>query len=153
MPNYIKWYRDGEVVAEYRQRDSIPQYKKLLMVTYAIGPFYHNSLPQWTDKDTLTIDYVFAYRLKTDCNTDVSIRTINDWQSYMPSVKQSIAIGSQNGLTLPQGSDKTLIATKTILIDQPFELQQGTQLTLKIQECPDNPIGETGNKHNNNYTL
>ena len=94
-------YRDGEVVAEYRQRDSIPQYKKLLMVTYAIGPFYHNSLPQWTDKDTLTIDYVFAYRLKTDCNTDVSIRTINDWQSYMPSVKQSIAIGSQNGLTVP----------------------------------------------------
>lgn len=137
MPEYVKWYRDNEVVSEYRVRDSIPQYNKRILVTYEIGSY---DATIWEGSGALTIDYVKAYRLKTDCNSDVSIRSVADWQNYVAKVRRSIAIGSPNGLVVPSGSNLTMRATESITIDQPFELQQGTPMTLIIQECPINQV-------------
>lgn len=138
MPDYIKWYRDGVVVSEYRNRDSIPQYNKRMLFTYDVGN--HAGPTTWTGTGTFTIDYIKAYRLNTDCSTDVSIRSATDWQNYVPSVKRSIVIGSQNSLVIPSGSNTTMRATESITVDQPFELQQGATITLIVQECPINQV-------------
>ena len=136
MPNYVKWYRDGNVVSEYRNIEHIPQYRKWLLVSYAIG-IYHGNLT-WFGTDKLIIDYIKAYKLKTDCSEDVFIRTTTDWQNYSASVKHSLSIGSTNGLIVPQNSNHTFRAVESISIDQPFELPQGAKMTLIVQECPEN---------------
>ena len=132
----MKWYRDGNVVSEYRNTEHIPQYRKWILVTYEIG-IYHGSLT-WFGTDKLIIDYIKAYKLKTNCSDDVFIRTTTDWQNYSPSVKHSISMGSTNGLIVPQNSSQTFRATESIVIDQPFELPQGAKMTLIVQECPEN---------------
>lgn len=136
MPDYVKWYRDGNVVSEYRNIEHIPQYRKWLLVSYAIGIYYGNLT--WFGTDKLIIDYIKAYKLKTDCSEDVFIRTTTDWQNYSASVKHSISIGSTNGLIVPQNSNHTFRAAESISIDQPFELPQGAKMTLIVQECPEN---------------
>lgn len=152
MPSYVKWYRDGKIVAEYRERDSIPQYKKRLLVTYQIGSYKSFSpLTNWTGTDTLAIDYVRVYKLKSDCNTDVTIRSLNAWNSYSPGVKSSIVLGSTSGLTVPQGAGKTLLASNSITIDQPFVIPSGTQVTLMIWECPENPTYAKNYEKSNPY--
>ncbi len=136
MPDYVKWYRDGNVVSEYRNREHIPQYRKWILVTYEIGT-YHGSL-MWFGTDELVIDYIKVYELKTDCSDDVFIRTISDWENFEPRVKNTISIGSTNGLIVPQNQNQTFRASESILIDQPFELPQGVQMSLIVQECPEN---------------
>ena len=136
MPDYVKWYRDGNVVSEYRNIEHIPQYRKWILVTYEIGTYYGDLV--WFGTDELVIDYIKVFRLKTDCSDDVFIRTISDWQNFESSVKHTISIGAANGLIVPQNSSRTYRASESILIDQPFELPQGAQMTLIVQECPEN---------------
>lgn len=136
MPDYVKWYRDGNLVSEYRDSEHIPQYRKWILVTYEIGTYYGNL--SWFGTDELVIDYIKTYKLKTNCSDDVFIRTTTNWQNYYPSVKRSISIGSTNGLIVPQDSSQTFRAVESIIIDQPFELPLGVQMSFIVQECPEN---------------
>lgn len=137
MPDYIKWYCDGKIIAEYYDSEHISHYKKRIKVTCELESQSIYPSP-WSGKDTITIDYIRHYRLKTDCDNDVSIRSLSDWNSYEPSVKRSITIGAQNSFTAPQGARVDFRAVESITIDKPFVLPSNTEMTMIIQECPEN---------------
>lgn len=143
MPDKVIWYVDGEIVNDCDNSDQIPQFPMWLKITHledddAIVGLDENNHPIWGNwDDEMTIHYVKAYRLKTNCNTDVTIRSISDFNNYDYSVKHSIAMGAQTGvLTLQSDSTYTMRAVETITIDGGFEVPVGTELTLITQECP-----------------
>ena len=79
----------------------------------------------WGDwKDEMTINYIKGYRLKTDCSIDVLIR--------------SLSMGGQNStLTIPSDRNFTMRAVESVVIDGPFELSLGAQMTLMVHDCPE----------------
>ena len=133
MPDYVKWYQDGNIVAEYHDKTYIPQHPKRIKVGYNI---YADAEPFWHGSDTLVVDYIRHIRLLTDCETDVELRSLTSLQNYAPSVKGSIALGSSNGLVAPTSLNMTLRASESITIDQPLELPLGAVMTMIVQECP-----------------
>ena len=140
MPDYVKWYRDGILVAEYHDKNHIPKYCKAIKTTYAVKSEAANT---WHSSDTLVVDYLKYYRLKTDCDEDVVLRSISDFQDYQPSVKGSITMGSSFGLSLPTSLNLTMRASRAITIDHSIEFPKGASVTFIIQECPEreNKIG------------
>ena len=143
LPEKVVFYVDGNIVNECDNPDHIPQSPMWLKITHledddAIVGFDENDHPIWGNwNDEMTVNYVKAYRLKTDCNTDVTIRNIADFNNYDYSVKHSITMGGQTGvLTLPNDGSYTMRAVESITIDDGFEVPVGTELTLITQECP-----------------
>lgn len=143
MPNRITWYFDGEVVNDYRCSDSIPQHPMRLLITHPIdrrGCDTVNGVvvPVWIGTDTLTVDYAKAYRLKCDCEDDVTIQTTTQLNAFTPSVKHSISIGSLgNIVSASTNSNIAMRATESIMITNEFEVPLGGKLTLITQPCPD----------------
>ena len=143
MPDRVTWFFDGEVVNEYREYDSIPKHTMRLRMTHPIdrrGCDTVNGVvvPIWTGIDTLTVDYVKAYRLKCNCDTDVSIQTTAQFAAFEPSVKHSITIGNTyDFISATVNTDIVMRATDSIAITAGFEIPLGGKLTLMTQECPD----------------
>lgn len=144
LPDCIRFYQDGVVMKEYANRDSIPQSKKWLkMGGYAIerDALYSKNengvefWDPWIGPDTMTVNYIKYYKLRTDCNTDEYVQTFQQLQQ-LNSVKHSIIIGSTNGIVVPSGTKKTIRATDFISISGPFEVPVGGSLTMITQECP-----------------
>ena len=91
----------------------------------------------WLGTDEMTINYVKAYQLKSDCDTDAIISTITEFNNYEYSVKRSISMGGTDGpLVIPSNSIFTMRAVESITIDGAFELPQGAEMTLMTHECP-----------------
>lgn len=140
MPDYVKWYCDGHLVAEYRDIAHVPQYPKTLKITYGLKDYAVNGnhLPNgWSGSDELTIDYVRVYKLKTDCNTDELITTATQFVNYDNKMKRSITIWAPSGcLTVPSNTNISMRASDFILINGDFEIPSGTQATFMVHECP-----------------
>lgn len=137
LPEKVKFYVDGNIVNECNNPEHIPQFPMWLKIMHLEDDDAKTNGLWWEGTDEMTINYVKAYRLKTDCNTDVIIRSITDFNSYSFSVKHSIIMGSQIGvLTLPSDGNYTIRAVESITIDGGFEVPVGTELTLITQECP-----------------
>lgn len=141
MPDYVRWYRDGEVISEYYDINHIPQYPKTLKVNYAI--LYENALDEddqplgWSGSDVMTVDYVRVYRLKTDCNTDEYITTGTQFVNHDNKMKHSIYIGSSNGqIIVPANTNVSMHAENSIVINGEFELPSCSQMTLSVHDCP-----------------
>lgn len=143
MPDYVKWYRDGNVVSEYYDTSHIPLYPKTLKINYAIlFPYLqidsiNNVIYGWSGTDTMTINYVKVLRLKTDCDTDEYITTGAQFANYDGCLKNSITIGSSNGqVIVPSDTNVSMLAEKFIVIDGEFELSSGSEMTLSTRKCP-----------------
>lgn len=139
MPDYVKWYLDGEVINEYDVWDTIPKNPMTLKIDYQIMNYVMvNNMPSWHDTDTMTISYVKVLKLKTDCNTDTYITTGSQLANFDHKVKRSIHIGTPySAVIAPTTTDITMRAVDGITIDGEFELPQGAKMTLIVQECPE----------------
>lgn len=139
MPDYVKWYLDGEVINEYSVWDTIPKYPMRLHIDYQImDDVIVNGQPSWHGIDTMAISYVKVLKLKTDCNTDTYITTSSQFANFDHKVKRTIQIGSPNSvISALTTTDITMRAVEGITIDGEFELPQGAKLTLIVQECPE----------------
>lgn len=134
MPDHITFYRDGKVIHEFHDIDHLPCYPKYIKAGYAIDNYALAS--NWNGPDTLTINNIKVFKLNTDCNTDVQVQTIQQF-NQINSMKRSVTIGNSNGITLPSTTNKTVRASDHIVINGPFEIAAGAQLTLMVHECPD----------------
>lgn len=134
MPNHVIFYRDGKVTHELHDATFIPKYPKYIKTGYAINETALSE-PIWLGPDTLTINYIKVYKLNTDCNTDEYVQSAYQL-NQINSMKRSVTISNSSGLTLPSNTNKTIRASDYILINGPFEIDSGAQLTLMVHECP-----------------
>ena len=144
LPEKVEFYVDDDLVNKCDNPDQIPQYPMRLKITHledgSAMIVTRNSATWWEGTDEMTINYVKAFQLKSDCETDATIRSITDFNNYDYSVKRSITMGAQSGiLTLPSGDHITMRAVDSITIDGGFEVPIGTELTLITQDCPQWP--------------
>lgn len=141
LPDHVVFYRDGQVIKEYRNRDSIPQNPKWIKMSYAINQdeaIYHNGHEidnPWMGRDTLTVDHIKYYALRADCDNDLTIQSQQELEQFN-TMKRSVTIGNSNGLILSSTVKKVIRAEEYIVINGPFELQSGGALTLLTHECP-----------------
>lgn len=135
MPDHIIFYRDGQVTHEYHDKLSIPQYPKYIKTGYMIKRRALEE-PIWYGPDTITINYIKVFKLNTDCDTDEFVQNVQQL-NQINSMKRSITFSNPNGIILPSTTDKILRASDYFLIDGPFEIATGAQLTLMVHECPD----------------
>lgn len=133
MPNHVIFYRDGKVIHEIHDVHHIPQYPKYIKTGYSID--YRALQSNWLGPDTLSINYIKVYKLKTDCSTDEFVQNVQQL-NQIDSMKRSITISNTSGITLPSTTDKTLRASDYILLSGPFEIATGAQLTLMVHDCP-----------------
>lgn len=143
MPDYVKWYRDGNLIAEYYDTNHIPQYPKTLKANYAI--LWEHALDLnaylplgWSGSDVMTIDYVTVYQLNTDCETDEYITTGTQFANHDNKMKRSITIGSPNGqVIVPSNTNVFMHAEESIIINGEFEISNGSQMSLSVHACPE----------------
>jgi beta-glucanase (GH16 family) len=94
----------------------------------------HSMLPQY-----MIIDYFNYYKLKTDCNTDVSILNNNALNSFDFKVKRNISIGNVFTPISLNSSDRiTFRATTSITITGDFTAPVGCELFLIPTSCDEN---------------
>ena len=140
LPERITWYVDGIIVNEFSDYDHIPHHEMALKVNYAIDNYalhYQTNLPDWRGSDEMSIDYVKVLQLKTNCDTDVLINSIQDLTNFQPSIKQSIKIEPSSELIIPVDLNINMRAVDSIVIGNNFTLLQGAQMVLQTQLCPE----------------
>lgn len=129
---------DGEVVNDYCDVDSIPCHPLTIKVNYAIdNSALANGVPAWRGNGTMTVEYVKVYKLKCDCNTDVTITNNTQLANFDQKVKHNITIGSSNGITVLTNTNVTMRACNSITINGPFEVPTGAQLGMIVHPCPE----------------
>lgn len=141
MPDSVVWYVDGEMINKCNDPDQIPQFPMWLKINHNVDENANSGTSDvpiwWSGIDEMTINYVKAYKLKTDCYTDVNIRNIHDFNRFDYKVKHSITMGGiSTPLIIPDSSIFTMRAVESITIDGLFELPQGAKMTLITQSCP-----------------
>ena len=143
LPDRVTFYRDGEIMKVYSNRDSIPHNTKWIKMSYAINKTeaiiddYNNLIDNpWFGRDTLTVDYIKYYQLRTDCNHDITIQTQLQLEQ-LNTMKRSVILNNPFGMTLSSNVTKVVRAVDSIVIKGPFELQQGGKITLITHECPE----------------
>ena len=142
LPERIAWYYDGNLYNEETDPSHIPQHPMWLKITHHIdrgaSPDYNSNDTWWLGTDEMTIDYVRAYKLDTECNINSIIRNSLDFYCFRYKVKHSITMGGQNAaLVIPNGISFTMRAVEHITIDGAFEVPLGTEMTLITQSCPE----------------
>lgn len=143
MPEHILWYCDGKLVDEYHNPDSIPLHPLTLKTNYAIDKYAlqgysDQGAPQWQSQDTMFIDYINVYQLLCDCSTDEIIAGKNDLEHFIFAVKKSIVITSTIEPVSVGSTDKvTFRATDSFEIKGPFQVDNGGEMTVIMQQCPE----------------
>lgn len=139
MPDHITWYCDGHVMNVFDDYEHIPHHPMKLIANYAINGHVLDGLdqPLWFDGDNMVIDYIKVYQLKTDCDSDVVISTLQDFVNYQPSVKKTIRIAPSTAFAAPSNANLNFRASESIIIGSGFTLPQGAQITLQTQICPE----------------
>ena len=141
MSDQVVWYVDGTIVNECKNRSQIPQFPMWLKIIHYADKYARSNNRNdswWTGSDEMTINYVKAYRLKTDCTMDAVVRTVLDFNNFEYRTKRSIVMGGVNNtLTIPNNSSFTMRAVESITIDGGFVLPQGAEMTFLIHDCPE----------------
>ena len=138
MPERITWYLDGVKVNEFTETDKIPKHGKVIKVSYSIGASaYSDTCNIWKDNGTLSIGRLDYYRLSCDCEDDVNVVRQCELDSFDYSVKRSVAIVPDSEVVVEETDKVTFRVTDDFLIDGPFQVDTGGELTIIIQECPE----------------
>ena len=142
MPDHVYWYFDGQLVNSYNDATHIPQHHLTLKTNYAINNYvlenYHgHGYPEWKGNGVMTIDYIHVYQLELDCDTDETITSQSDLEHFPYGLKKTISITSSVEEPIISSSDKvTFRVTDSFEILGPFQVQQGGELTVIRQDCP-----------------
>lgn len=134
MPDHVYWFFDGQLVNSYTNPEHIPCHPLILKANYAIDGYFDYENGIWTGSDNMIISYIKAYELKTSCDENVSINSINDWNNFIPNLKGTISLGE---FTIPSNSSKTMRASESIIFNNGFAISQGSQVTFMVHECPE----------------
>ena len=144
LPNRVTFYVDGRIVNNFDDPELIPPHPMWLKITHVEDIDARIGLDEDLDtiwgnwNDEMTINYIKGYRLKADCSSDVAIRNLSDFNGFQYKTKHTITMGGQNSvLIIPTGRNFTMRAVESIIIDGPFELPIGTQMTLMTHDCPE----------------
>lgn len=148
LPERVTFYRDGQFVSQ--ENDSIPSHPLTLKTTYSIDRYifldykddedFGDTL-EWRGTDTMYVDYIKVLQLKCDCDADKVIACQTDLDTLNFKVKKSYNISSANGNVKVRDTDKvTFRSTDYFEITGPFQTDIGGELTVIMQECPDNTI-------------
>ena len=140
LPERVVWYVDGKIVNVCEDSNQIPQFPMWLKITHRNDVYAYTgtgSIPWWSETDTMTVNYVKAYRLRADCNSNVLIRNITDFNNYEYMTRHSITMGGlSNPLIISDTCKFTMRAVESIVIDGAFELPQGAEMTFLVHSCP-----------------
>lgn len=138
QPGSVTWFFDGTIVNQSGPNDSIPHRPMCLKMNYAIDGFAcPKNTPIWFGSDTMTIDYVKVYQLKWDCGTDEEITCQNELDDFNFSVKKSINISSaKEEVVIENNNQVTFRVTDEFEITGPFEVSNGAEFTVIMQDCP-----------------
>lgn len=143
LPDHVIWYCDGKIVNEYHNRESIPRHAMALKVNYAIdryalSGYSHNGIPDWQENGCMVIDHINVYQLKWDCSTDEVITNQSELEHFDYAVKNSITIAPANQTVEVGNTDKvTFRATDSFQISNPFQVDNGGEMTVIMQQCPE----------------
>lgn len=141
LPESVTFYRDGKVTA--KEEVYVPSHYLTLKVNYAIDKyamsgFDSESVPEWRNTDTMYVDYIKVFQLKWDCDTDEIITNQTELDTFNYGVKKSIDITSSQGNVSVGGTDKvTFRVTDTFEVTGPFQTDLGGELTIILQQCPE----------------
>lgn len=142
MPDYVYWYFDGDLVNSYFDKNHIPRHSMTLKTDYAIDGYaidHSTHLPIWFDSAEMDIEYIYVYQLKWDCDTDETITSQSDLDSFKYGVKKSVAITSTVGEPIIGSTGKiTFRVSDSFEITGPFQVESGAEFTVIRQDCPNN---------------
>ena len=143
MPDHVLWYLDGNLVNSFFDKNHIPCHEMTLKTNYAIDRFsvdHNTGQPLWFGSDEMVIDYILVYQLLWNCNTEETITSQTDLDTFNYAVKKSISITSTAGQPIVDSGDKvTFRVTDTFEVTGPFQINNGAEFTVIVQECPNNP--------------
>ena len=142
MPDYVYWYFDGDLVNSYFDKNHIPRHSMTLKTDYAIDGYaidHSTHLPIWFDSAEMDIEYIYVYQLKWDCDTDETITSQSDLDSFKYGVKKSVAITSTVGEPIIGSTGKiTFRVSDSFEITGQFQVESGAEFTVIRQDCPNN---------------
>lgn len=144
LPERVTFYRDGQFVSE--ETDSIPSHSLTLKTTYGIDRFVFDNYDEatdlvWRGSDTMYVDYIKVLQLKCDCEDNKVITCQTELNTFVYGVKKSIEITSSiEEVKVVADSCVTFRATDYFEITGPFQVESGGELTVIMQECPDNTV-------------
>lgn len=80
---------------------------------------------------------VRVYQLNLDCGTNENITCQSDLDNFDYKLKKSVSITSSISGTCVSSTDNvTFRVTDSFEVTGPFEVQQGGEFTVIMQECP-----------------
>ena len=139
MPDHVYWYFDGDLVNSYYDKEHIPCHELSLIANYSIDRYsiiHHTDIPLWFGSAEMVIDFIRAYPLKWDCQTEEIITCQTDLDNFNYAVKKSIFVTSTVGQPIITSEDKvTFRVTNTFEITGPFEVDNGAEFTIVLQDC------------------
>ena len=140
MPDHVCWYFDGNMVNGYYCQEHIPRHGMTLKANYAINKWAidnNTGQPIWKGSDVMVIDYIRAYQLEWDCDTEVTITCQTDLDNFDFKVKKSVEIASSYEEVEIENAEKvTFRITDAFKITGPFHVENGSEFTMILQECP-----------------
>lgn len=139
LPDRVEWYINDIKVNSYYNPDSIPKHPMHIKANYAINVWIDNvPTDERTLSDTMFIDYIKVYQPICDCETNVLIDSQSDLNNYTYGIKRSVTINSNSSTPIVVGSQNnvSIIASKSIVIDNPFKVNSGAKFEAVIQQCP-----------------
>lgn len=136
MPDYVKWYCDGQLVNEFYDMEHIPHRPLTLKTNYAIdGQYDYNGI--WTGLANMVVDYIKVYQLSWDCDDDIIICNQSDMDGFEFSVKNSVSIASVNENVRIIDTEKVTIRfTESFEVTGQFQVDNGAEFTVIQNSCP-----------------
>ncbi|MCQ2321434.1 MAG: hypothetical protein MJZ91_08930 [Bacteroidales bacterium] len=114
--------------------------KMILMLCLVLSGafcFAHSEEGKLGKGDEITIDSIRVYQLKTDCDTDETIASQSDLDSFEYAVKKSISIIPFENIVIDTNDKMTLRVTDSFEITGTFQIDAGAEFTVIKQECQD----------------
>ena len=137
LPDRVEWYINDIMVNSYYNPDSIPKHPMHIKANYAVNSDI-DTVGEHIISDTMFIDYIRVYQPICDCETNVLIDSQSDLNNYEPGIKRSVTINSSSStpIVVSSQNDVSIIASKQIVIDEPFKVNAGAKFEAVIQQCP-----------------
>jgi len=131
-PSKIVWYVDGNPIRISTNHGIVDPVR--IILNFAIEPEYlpNSSTPFPSE---MLVDYVKVYRLKKDCNTNISSCNF-DFNNIDNRVKHNIIIGGSGCVnSVPSGRNIYLRATNSFRIEGSFTVPIGSTFFVDVNPC------------------
>lgn len=139
----------GKLFNSLYDSEKIPHHPMYLMANYAIDNYVASYLQRldsigeaetnmfYQINDTMYIDYIRVYQPKWDTAL-VMIDEQYDMDNYVHGIKSSVTINSKDNEPIIVRPDKKIdiMASESVYITAPFQVDEGANFSITIQENP-----------------